>query len=48
MHSSSAGQISVKHVYEIAKIKATPDISIEKMASRIVGSAKGMGIQVVY
>ncbi|KIK65453.1 hypothetical protein GYMLUDRAFT_239987 [Collybiopsis luxurians FD-317 M1] len=43
--------ISLKHVYEIAKIKATDDhmshLSLESIARMIVGSARSLGIQVV-
>ncbi|KAI9342070.1 ribosomal protein L11, RNA binding domain-containing protein [Zopfochytrium polystomum] len=46
------GQVSVKHVYEIAKIKMTDpgseDTTLEKMCSRVLAQAKGMGIKVVY
>ena len=45
------GTISLKHVYEIARIKATDDhlkhLSLESIASTVVGSAKTLGIQVV-
>lgn len=43
--------ISVKHVFEIARIKATDEhmkhIPLESIARMIVGSAKTLGIQVV-
>jgi len=45
------GTISLKHVYEIAKIKATDEhmkhIPLESVARMIVGSAKSLGVQVV-
>ncbi|BFZ60101.1 mitochondrial 54S ribosomal protein YmL19 [Saitoella coloradoensis] len=45
------GTISVKHVYEIAKIKhkdtRLQELSLEAIAKSIVGSAKSMGIAVV-
>ena len=45
------GQISLKHIYHIAQIKAQdPNLSgveLESVASRICAQAKGMGIQVV-
>ncbi|EIW82205.1 ribosomal protein L11 [Coniophora puteana RWD-64-598 SS2] len=43
--------ISLKHVYEIAKIKATDDhlkhLKLEAIARTVVGSARSLGIQVV-
>mgnify|MGYP001184937330 FL=1 len=43
--------ISLKHVYEIAKIKATDEqmkhLPLESIARMIVGSARSWGIQVV-
>ncbi|KAF9520382.1 hypothetical protein BS47DRAFT_1336020 [Hydnum rufescens UP504] len=43
--------ISLKHVYEIAKIKQTDShmqrLSLESIARTIVGSARSLGIQVV-
>ncbi|KAI8826224.1 mitochondrial ribosomal protein L11 [Fimicolochytrium jonesii] len=45
------GTVSVKHVYEIAKIKAQDStfrgVPLEKVASRVIGTARGMGINVV-
>ncbi|KAF9649639.1 ribosomal protein L11 [Thelephora ganbajun] len=45
------GTISLKHVFEIAKIKATDDhlrhLRLEAIASTVVGSAKTLGIRVV-
>ena len=45
------GTISLKHVYEIAKIKATDEhmktLPLESIARMIVGSAKSLGVQVV-
>ena len=46
-----AGTISLKHVYEIAKIKATDahlkHLRLEAIASTIVGTARTIGIEVV-
>jgi len=43
--------ISLKHVYEIAKIKATDanmkTLPLESIARMIVGSAKSLGVKVV-
>ena len=45
------GTISLKHVYEIAKIKATDDhlrhLPLESIAKTVVGTARTMGIQVI-
>jgi large subunit ribosomal protein L11 len=45
------GTISVKHVYEIAKIKATDEhmkhLKLESIARSIVGSARSLGVRVV-
>ena len=45
------GTISLKHVFEIAKIKATDDhlrhLRLEAIASTVVGTAKTLGIRVV-
>ena len=46
-----AGTISLKHVYEIATIKAKDEhmshLSLENIARMVVGSAKSLGLQVV-
>ena len=46
-----AGRVSLKHVYEIAKIKKQdPNLNalpLSMICSQIVGSARSMGIQVV-
>jgi large subunit ribosomal protein L11 len=43
--------ISVKHIYEIAKIKSTDEhmshLPLESIARMLVGSAKSLGVQVV-
>jgi large subunit ribosomal protein L11 len=43
--------ISLKHIYEIAKIKAADDhmshLPLESVARMVVGSARSIGIQVV-
>ena len=45
------GTVSLKHVYEIAKIKATDEhmkmIPLESIARMIVGSARSLGVQVI-
>lgn len=45
------GTISLKHVYEIAKIKASDDhmktLPLESIARMLVGSARSLGVQVV-
>ena len=45
------GTISLKHVYEIAKIKATDEhmkhLPLESVARMVVGSARSLGIQVI-
>ena len=45
------GTVSLKHVYEIAKIKATDEhlkhLRLEAIASTVIGSARTLGIQVV-
>jgi large subunit ribosomal protein L11 len=47
----TVGTVSLKHVYEIAKIKATDEhlkhLRLEAIASTIVGSARTLGVQVV-
>lgn len=45
------GTITLKHVYEIAKIKSTDEhmksLPLESIARMVVGSARSLGIQVV-
>ena len=45
------GTVSLKHVYEIAKIKATDEhlkhLRLEAIASTVIGSARSLGVQVV-
>lgn len=45
------GTISLKHVYEIAKIKATDEhlkhLPLESIARTVIGSARSLGVQVV-
>jgi len=47
----TVGTISLKHVYEIAKIKATDEhlkhLRLEAIASTIIGSARTLGVRVV-
>jgi large subunit ribosomal protein L11 len=49
--SAGAGTLSLKHIYEIAKIKAGDDhlghISLESIAKSVQGSCKSMGINVI-
>ncbi|GMM33318.1 mitochondrial 54S ribosomal protein YmL19 [Saccharomycopsis crataegensis] len=46
-----AGQVSLKHIYEIAQIKKTDDrhknLELQGICKSIIGTAKSMGIQVV-
>ncbi|KAJ1562767.1 hypothetical protein HK096_003737 [Nowakowskiella sp. JEL0078] len=46
-----AGEISLKHVYEIAKIKkhdaALQDMDLRGICTRIIGQAQSMGIRIV-
>jgi len=45
------GTISLKHVYEIAKIKASDEhlkhLQLESIASTVIGTARTLGLQVV-
>jgi len=45
------GTISLKHVFEIAKIKSADEhmshLSLEAVARMVVGSARSLGVQVV-
>lgn len=47
-----ASTVTVKHVYEIAKVKQTDPhlqyLSLESISKSIVATAKSMGIRVVY
>ena len=47
----TAATLSLKHIYEIALIKSKDkvlqDYSLEQVASRIIGQALGMGIEIV-
>ncbi|KAH0445457.1 hypothetical protein IEQ34_025452 [Dendrobium chrysotoxum] len=47
--SQTIGTVSLKHVYEIAKIKSPdiPSISEQQVCKTIVGTAKSMGIRVI-
>lgn len=44
-----AGSVSVKHIYEIAKIKQEDmqEISLQSLCKSIAGSCRSMGIKVV-
>ncbi|KAL2913672.1 mitochondrial 54S ribosomal protein YmL19 [Polyrhizophydium stewartii] len=46
------GTVSLKHIYEIAKIKsqdpAFEGVSLEAVCRRVIGTARGMGIKVVH
>jgi large subunit ribosomal protein L11 len=48
---TKVGTVSLKHVYEIAKIKASEDgmkhLGEERIARTVIGSARSMGIEVV-
>lgn len=45
------GEVSLKHIYEIAKIKtedpAFRGVGLQQVASRVVGTARGIGLRVV-
>ncbi len=47
----TAATLSLKHIYEIALIKSKDkvmqDLSLKQVASRVVGQALGMGIEIV-
>lgn len=45
----SAGSISAKQVYEIAKVKQadSPTASLESICKSILGTCRSMGVQVV-
>ncbi|KAI0069003.1 ribosomal protein L11 [Artomyces pyxidatus] len=47
----TVGTVSLKHVYEIAKIKATDEhlkhLRLEAIARTIIGTARTLGVQVV-
>jgi large subunit ribosomal protein L11 len=47
----TVGTVNLKHVYEIAKIKATDEhlkhLGLEAIASTIIGSARTLGVRVV-
>ncbi|XP_028658784.1 39S ribosomal protein L11, mitochondrial [Erpetoichthys calabaricus] len=49
-----AGMVSVKHIYEIAKVKAKDEsfilrnMSLENVVKCIIGSARSLGIKVVH
>jgi len=46
-----AGTVSLKHIFEIARVKATDDhlkhLPLKSIASTIIGTAKTLGINVV-
>lgn len=46
------GQLSVKQVYEIAKLKQKDEhlskLELESICKMIIGSARSMGVEVVY
>jgi large subunit ribosomal protein L11 len=48
----TVGTISVKHVYEIARIKAKDEhlkhLKLESIARTVVGTARSLGIRVVW
>ncbi|THH09050.1 hypothetical protein EW145_g2280 [Phellinidium pouzarii] len=45
------GTISLKHIYEIAKIKATDEhlkhLRLESIASTVIGTARSLGVSIV-
>ena len=43
-----AGQLSLKHVLEIARVKQrdSPDQSLEAICSSVIGTARSMGISI--
>lgn len=47
----SAGKVSLKHIYEIAKVKCGDEalgvLGLERVAKGILGTAKTMGLEVV-
>lgn len=49
--TESVGQVTLKHIYEIAKIKQTEQrlsgLSLEGLCKSVISSAKSMGIKVV-
>ncbi|KAJ3011530.1 hypothetical protein HKX48_006790 [Thoreauomyces humboldtii] len=46
------GTVSVKHIYEIARIKSQDEafrgVALKDVATRVLGSARGVGLNVVY
>jgi large subunit ribosomal protein L11 len=48
--AKEAGTLSLKHVYEIAKLKQTDDhlkhLDLESIARSVIGSAKSAGVRV--
>lgn len=48
---SAAGTVTLKHVYEIAKIKSADpnfkNVSLESVCRTVVGAARSLGIRVV-
>ncbi|CAO3690820.1 unnamed protein product [Rhizopus microsporus] len=50
--TETVGKVTLKHIYEIAKIKQTDEnmkhLSLQSIASSIIGVAKSVGIQVVH
>jgi large subunit ribosomal protein L11 len=50
--SKPVGQISLKHIYEIAKIKSQDEklqgVPLYGICGSLISSAKGMGIEVVH
>ncbi|GAA96673.1 uncharacterized protein L969DRAFT_90602 [Mixia osmundae IAM 14324] len=49
--SGQVGQVTLKHIYEIARIKSTDDhlkhVPIQSLATSVLGSCRSMGIRVV-
>ncbi len=46
---ASVGEISIRHLYEIALIKQkdSPHVPIESVCKNLIGSARAMGVKVV-
>lgn len=46
-----AGKVSLKHIYEIAKVKCGDEglgvLGLERVAKGILGTAKTMGVEVI-
>jgi large subunit ribosomal protein L11 len=49
--TAAIGKVSLKHIYEIAKVKCRDEdlgnLGLERVAKSVVGSAKSLGLEVV-